>query len=187
VTPIIETERLTLREWTPEDAPALFALASDAEVMRYVDDGRPWVDPARARESVGRIAERWRVNGYGRWAVVEKDGGRVVGSCGFGPLAETGEIDFGYILARDRWGRGYATEAARAALRCGFERLGFREVVGNAVPENTPSRRVLEKLGFVYRGPRTYNAEEGEFASYVLKRGDFDARGEADGHAPAEF
>ena len=175
---IIETERLVLRVWTAEDASALYTLASDPEVMRYVDDGKPWTDPARAREFVGRIAECWRVNGYGRWAVVERDGGRVVGSCGFGPLAETGEIDFGYIFARDCWGRGYATEAARAALREGFERLGLKEVVANTVPENTASRRVLEKLGFEHRGLKTYAGEDGgTLASYILRRADFDTRG----------
>lgn len=175
---IIETERLVLRVWTPHDADALFALASDAEVMRYVDDGKPWTDPAQAREFVGCSAECRRVNGYGRWAVIERDGGRVVGSCGFGPLVETGEIDFGYIFASDCWGRGYATEAARAALRCGFERLGLEEVVANTVPEHTASRRVLEKLGFEYRGSRTYAGEDGgTLASYILRRADFDTRG----------
>jgi ribosomal-protein-alanine N-acetyltransferase len=177
VTFIIETERLVLRMWAAEDADALFALVSDAEVMRYVDDGKPWTDPARAREFVGRFAECWRVNGYGRWAVIERDGGRVVGSCGFGPLAETCEIDFGYIFASDCWGRGYATEAARAALGYGFECLGLKEVIANTVPENTASRRVLEKLGFEYGGLRTYAGEDGgTLASYILRRADFDTR-----------
>lgn len=144
---IIETERLVLRVWTAVDASALFALASDAEVMRYVDDGKPWTDPARAREVVCRFAECWRGNGYGRWAVIERDGGRAVGSCGFGPLVETGEVDFGYIFASDCWGRGYATESARAALRCGFERLGLEEVVANTVPENTPRAACSKSSG----------------------------------------
>lgn len=171
---IIETERLVLREWTAGDAGAIFVLASDAEVMRYVGDGRPWGGVERAREWLGWMADCYRQHGYGRWAVVEKDCARVVGSCGFWPLAETGEIDFGYLLARDCWGRGYATEAGRAALRHGFGLLEFDEVVANILPENVASRRVLEKLGFEYRGMKTYAGEDGgELASYILRRADF--------------
>ncbi|HEV7890221.1 MAG TPA: GNAT family N-acetyltransferase [Pyrinomonadaceae bacterium] len=174
---ILETERLTLREWAADDADALFAMASDAEVMRYVGDGKPWVDIARAREWLGWMRDCYRQHGYGRWCVVEKDGRRVVGSCGFWPMAETNEVDFGYLLARDRWGRGYASEVGRAVLRHGFVRLGFAEVVARVEPSNTASRRVLEKLGFVCRGPKSYSGyDPGEFASYVLKRADFDAR-----------
>lgn len=174
---IIETERLALREWTPADAEPFFAWTSDAEVMRYIGDGKPWTDVARAREWLGRAVACYREQGFGRWAVVEKKGGRVIGSCGFGVLAETGEVDFGYVFARDHWGRGYATEAARAALGHGFRSLGFKEVVANAVPENAASRRVLEKLGFEYRGLKAYAGEDGGvFASYILKRADDDAR-----------
>src|SRR5690242_19709821 len=104
---IAETERLALREWTPTDAAALFALAGDAEVMRYVGDGRPWEGVGRAREWLAWMAASYLERGYGRWAVVERLSGRVVGSCGFWPLASTGEVDFGYLLARDCWGRGY--------------------------------------------------------------------------------
>jgi ribosomal-protein-alanine N-acetyltransferase len=177
VTFIVEAERLALREWTAEDAGALFAVASDPEVMRYVGDGRPWAGVGRAREWLGWMAECYRRNGYGRWAVVEREGGRLVGSCGFWPLAETGEVDFGYLLARDCWGRGYATEAGRAALAYGFGRLGFGEVVARVLPENAASGRVLEKLGFEPRGLKTYGGEDpGEFASYVLRREDYEAR-----------
>ena len=173
---IIETERLALREWAASDAASLFALASDAEVMRYVGDGRPWADVTRAHEWLGWMADCYRQHGFGRWCVVEKDCGRVVGSCGFWPLAETRETDFGYLLARDRWGRGYASEAGRAALSHGFGRLGFAEVVARVEPANAASCRVLEKLGFEYRGLKVYDGfDPGEFASYVLKRTDFEA------------
>jgi ribosomal-protein-alanine N-acetyltransferase len=174
---ILETERLALREWAAGDADALFAIASDPEVMRYVGDGKPWADIARAREWLGWMRDCYRQHGYGRWCVLEKDGGRVVGSCGFWPMAETNEVDFGYLLARDRWGRGYASEVGRAVLRHGFDRLGFAEVVARVEPSNAASRRVLEKLGFACRGPKSYGGyDPGEFASYVLKKIDHDAR-----------
>ena len=126
---ILETDRLALREWRPEDAEALFVLMGDAEVMRYVDIGRPWEGVERVREWIGRLNESYRTRGFSRWAVVEKASGEAVGSCGFALLPWSGEIDFGYMFRRDRWGKGYASEITPAVLRHGFERYGFREVV----------------------------------------------------------
>lgn len=166
---ILETERLVLREWEPEDAEALFAVVGDAEVMRFVDEGKPWADIARVRDWISRLQVSYRTRGYSRWAVVEKEGGRAVGSCGFAPLPWSGEIDFGYMFARDCWGRGYATEIGRDALRYGFERLGFREVVASVAPEHAPSRRVLEKLGFKYRGFEIQPGDEDESAIYLMR------------------
>ena len=164
---ILETERLLLREWTQDDAGALFAMVSDPEVMRYVDDGKPWADVGRVREWIEKLNVSYRTRGFSRWAVVEKDGGRAVGSCGFGLLPWSGEIDYGYLLARDRWGKGYATEIGRAALAHGFGRYGFEKVVASIAPENDASRRVLEKLGFVYRGNEVMPGEPEESEIYV--------------------
>jgi RimJ/RimL family protein N-acetyltransferase len=167
VTHILETERLALREWKPDDADALFELMGDAEVMRYVDVGKPWEDVARVREWITRLNESYRARGYSRWAVVEREGGLAVGSCGFALLPWSGEIDFGYMFRRDRWGRGYASEITPAVLRHGFERYGFKEVVASIAPENGASRRVLLKLGFAYRGNEVMQGEDEESEIYV--------------------
>jgi RimJ/RimL family protein N-acetyltransferase len=164
---IIETERLVLREWEAGDAEALFAFTSDAETMLYIGDCRPWDSIARAHAWLSRVRSSYAERGYGPWAVVERATGRVVGSCGFSFLPNLGELDFGYVFARDTWGRGYATEAARAALRYGFERYGFAEVTANTVEEHHASRRVLEKIGFEYRGPRTYPDDDEPSSFYV--------------------
>lgn len=167
VNTILETERLVLREWEPEDAGALYALVSDPAVMRFIEDGQTW-PLERAREWIGRLQVSYRTRGWSRWAVAERDGGRVVGSCGFAPLA-SGEIDFGYLLAPDVWGRGYATEIGRAALRHGFERLGFSEVVASVAPEHNASRRVLEKLGFRLRGMEVCEGDaEGDYSAVYV-------------------
>ena len=163
---ILETERLALREWTPDDAEALFEILGDAEVMRYVEDGRPW-EFGRVREWIGWVQKSYRTRGWSRWAVVEKDGGLAVGSCGFVPLPWSGEIDFGYLFRRDRWGRGYASEVTPAVLRYGFERYGFKEVVASIAPEHEVSRRVLEKLGFVYSRTEVMPGDEDESDIYV--------------------
>ena len=164
---ILETERLALREWGPEDVEALFVMLGDAEVMRYVDVGRPWEGVERVREWVGWVQKSYRTRGFSRWAVVEKAGGLAVGSCGFALLPWSGEIDFGYMFRRDRWGKGYASEITPAVLRHGFERYGFKEVVASIAPENNASRRVLEKIGFVYRGNEVMQGEEEESEIYV--------------------
>ncbi|HVF44732.1 MAG TPA: GNAT family N-acetyltransferase [Pyrinomonadaceae bacterium] len=170
---ILETERLALRAWGRDDAEALFELTRDADTMRYVGNGKPWADLGRAHEWLGWMGDSQRERGYSRWAVVEKDGGRVVGLCGF--FGVLGKVDFGYLLARDCWGRGYATELGRAALRHGFERLNFEEVVARTAPENHASRRVLEKLGFEFRGLVYHEFDRQDVASYRLSRTDFNA------------
>jgi len=164
---ILETDRLILREWAPEDAEALFAIVSDPDVMRFIENGQPWADIERVREWIGRLQVSYSTRGYSRWAVVEKESGRAIGNCGFAPLPWSGEIDFGYLLARDVWGRGYATEIGRAALRHGFERFGFAEVTASVAPEHTPSRRVLEKLGFVYKRMEVQPGDDDDSAIYV--------------------
>lgn len=181
MTYILETERLALREWRPEDADALYVLMSDPEVMRYVDVGRPWESVARVSEWIEKLVMSYRTRGFSRWAVVEREGGLVVGSCGFVPLPWSGEIDVGYMFRRDRWGRGYAGEITAAALRYGFERYGFREVVASIAPENAASRRVLEKLGFAYRGNEILPGEDVESEIYVLRNPSAEAAGRARG------
>ncbi len=170
MTTILETERLVLRQWRAEDAEPLFAFAGDAETMRFIGSGQPWPDIETAHRWLGRVTAAYRERGYGIWAVIEKANGRLIGSCGFSLLPDSGEIDFGYVYARDTWGRGLATEAARAVLRYAFEQLGFAEVTANTAPEHHASRRVLEKVGFVYQGLRRYPGDDEDSAFYVARR-----------------
>jgi ribosomal-protein-alanine N-acetyltransferase len=167
---ILETERLVLREWRPEDADVLFAMCGDAETMRYIGDCRPWAGIERAHLWLARVMASYQEHGYGPWAVVERASGEVIGSCGFSYLVALAEVDFGYVFSRARWGEGFATEAARAALRYGFERFGFERVSANTVQEHKVSRRVLEKIGFEYQGLRHYEGDEEDSAFYVARK-----------------
>jgi len=169
---VLETERLVVREWEPEDAGAAFAVCGDAEVMRYIGDGRPWADMRQSHEWIGRGREAYAARGWGRWAVVEKAGGEVVGSCGFGLPSDASEVEFGYVFGRAHWGKGYATEAARACLRYGFERLGFDEVIASVDPLNLPSAKVLEKVGFELRGLRRFGDEAEDSLYYLATKPD---------------
>lgn len=170
MTTALETERLKLRPWAAEDADALFGICRDADVMRHIGDGRPWTGVERARLWLSRQLAARDAHGFGKWAVVEKESGRLVGSCGFDPPSESmPEVEFGYLFARECWGRGYATEAGRASMRFAFGELKLKRVVARVVPEHTPSRRVLEKLGFEFEGLRVFEGTEEPDAFYVAR------------------
>ena len=140
----LTTERLHLRPFTAADREAIHAVYSDPEVMRYVGHGahRTPAETAAALRVYGEVLER---RGFSFLAVTERDGGALVGDAGLHPLGD--DIELGYTLARGAWGRGYATELGRALLAYAFDVLGAARVVAQVEPENTASRRVLEKLG----------------------------------------
>lgn len=151
--PILTTERLTLRPFAPDDLDALAAIYTDPTVMRYIFGG------VRTRQqtatTIAAISDEWHDRGYGRWAVTETATGRLLGMCGFVERAE-----LGYILGRFAWGRGIATEAARACLDFGFERLGYDTIGAGALKENSASLRILEKLG-MHRVPNAHYDDNG--------------------------
>jgi RimJ/RimL family protein N-acetyltransferase len=154
---LIETGRLRIRDWTPEDAPAALATLSLLEVVKWLGDGPPQLcadlDEARAK------IERWRGRDdppLGHWAIEVADGGplhgRVIGSVLLVPLPNgDGEVEIGWHLHPDAWGRGYASEAARAVLRHGFDG-GLDEI--NAVTHltNGPSQAVCRRIGMAHHG-----------------------------------
>lgn len=151
-TPTLPTARLRLRPFAASDADDLFALQSDAQVLRYWD-APPWTDRARADRFIatcGQLAE----DGTGARVVLERaSDGAFLGWChltGWNP--DHRSAGTGYCLARDAWGQGYATEAARAVLTWAFETLDLNRVQAETDTRNLASARVLEKLGFVREG-----------------------------------
>ncbi|MGA2741684.1 MAG: GNAT family N-acetyltransferase [Bryobacteraceae bacterium] len=137
---------MSLCPWEVDDWLQFRAIAADPDVMRYIGDGKPW--PAeRARQFVERQITLFDERAFCLWKLLFKDGG-FIGFCGLQPLPETcEEIEIGWWLARSWWGRGLATEAARAALRDGFERAGLARIVAIAQPANAASIGVMRKLG----------------------------------------
>jgi ribosomal-protein-alanine N-acetyltransferase len=145
----IETRRLRLRLFTPNDLDALCALTSDHEVMRFIGEGV--VQPReQIEQNLTNIIAAFRRRGYGRWAIEEKMSGRLAGYCGFGFSVESVGPELVYLLGREFWGRGYVHEAGRACLRYGFEELGLDAVKAVTLPDNWRSRRVMERLGMRY-------------------------------------
>ncbi|MCB0792850.1 MAG: GNAT family N-acetyltransferase [Flavobacteriales bacterium] len=144
---IVSTARLWMREVLPQDAPVMFAMNNDPEVMRFTGD-RPFPSLAAA-ETFIRAYPDYQLNGFGRWAVILKGEEVPIGWCGLKRHTD-GMIDLGYRLVRPHWGNGYATEASHACLDWGFQRVDIHEVLGRTARENRASVRVLEKIGMRY-------------------------------------
>jgi len=134
-----------------DDLDRVAELLGDPDVMRYMPGDEPWPRDKAEKELRGIIAE-WGERGYGRWAVVDDADGAMIGWCGLGYLKELDETEVAYILDRDYWNRGYATEGSMASLRYGFGEAGLERIVALAFPENAASRRVMEKLGMSFEG-----------------------------------
>lgn len=145
MTIVAETERLILREFSPSEAAALYALNADPEVIRYTGD-RAFVDVAEARQLLATY-DAYRERGYGRWSIYRKDSGEYIGFCGLAYRPETDEVDLGFRFYRRCWGSGYATEAGQRSLELGFGRYGLTKIVGRAIDGNSASQHVLTKLG----------------------------------------
>lgn len=141
------TQRLILRELTPDDAQFAFELNNDPEVVRYTGDGA-FESVEEARAFLENYSD-YKRNGFGRWGVVLKSTGALIGWCGLKRDSETGEVDLGYRFFRSCWNQGFATEAGKACLEIAPE-LGINEVVARANKANPASWRVMEKLGFSY-------------------------------------
>ena len=141
----LETERLVLRMWRESDAGPYAEMCADPSVMRYVG-GNPLTGP-EAWRNLAMVIGHWHLRGYGFWAVEEKAGGEMVGRVGcWNPEGWPG-LEVGWTLRRRFWGRGYATEAARASMNYAFDTLGQTRVISLIAPENVNSIRVAERLG----------------------------------------
>jgi len=147
---IIETERLILRRFTPDDAEAYLPLVGDPEVNRYT--GQSLVQTVeQARQILLDYPIRdYEVIGYGRMACIEKSSGRLIGFSGMKYLADLQETDIGYRFVRDAWGKGYATESAAVLMRQCIDEFSLRRVIGLAYRQNTGSTKVLQKLGLAF-------------------------------------
>jgi ribosomal-protein-alanine N-acetyltransferase len=164
----IETERLLLRLFRPDDLDDLATLFADPDVVRYVGDGKP-VDREEADRALKSIIKHWQTHGFGRWAVIDKNTHEFVGFGGLRSLFGTPEVV--YHLAKAHWGKGYATELARAALRFGFEDRGFERIVAITKPPNKASIHVMEKLGMRFEmNTRYYDTD---VVQYEIRHEDF--------------
>ena len=158
-TPILETERLTLRELVPADIDFLASMMADPQVSHHYD--RRFSRQA-ADEWLHRQIERYHNDGHGLWLATEKATGKPVGQVGLVLQTIEGQkrAEVGWLLDRAHWGKGYATEAAAAVRDAAFTRWNYSEVISLVRPANTPSQRVAERIG-MKPGPKVwYNGLE---------------------------
>jgi ribosomal-protein-alanine N-acetyltransferase len=148
----LETPRLLLRPFRPDDAAEIHRVYSDPEVMRYVATG-PMADLSATQRLLHDYDVHQHRHGFSFWAVVERESGALLGDAGL-YRTPTGEVELGYTLGTAWWGRGYATEAGGAWIEAAFGALGVDAVVALAEPANTRSLHVLEKLGMQQDGER---------------------------------
>lgn len=143
---VLETQRLLLRRLKMDDVDDLLDIFSDPEAMRYY----PATKNRREAENWVRAAlDSYRKNGFGLWAAILKGSNEFAGQCGLVAQHVDGEeeVEIGYLFLRRFWGRGLATEAARACRDYGFEELGYARLISLIAPANRASRRVAGKIG----------------------------------------
>ncbi len=167
---MIETQRLLIRNFTLADLDALALMRADEEVSKYLGTA--------ARHTREKVEERLRFYiscyekyGFGVSGVTQKSDGRLIGWSGLQPLEDSGEIEVGYAFDKPYWRQGFATEVASVWLRYGFEQAGLQRIVAVAVPENTGSRRVMEKLGMKFE--KRAEHYETECVFYAISRDEF--------------
>jgi ribosomal-protein-alanine N-acetyltransferase len=153
---VVQTPRLTVRTFERSDVDAMQALYGDAETMRYIGSGDGVRTRAQTEAGVERMIAHQDEHGYSIWAVADRASGEVIGNCGIVLMEWIGpEVEIAYMVRRDRWGEGIASEAARACLDHGLGPLGLGLVVGLAYPQNVASHRVMEKAGMTGTGDVT--------------------------------
>src|SRR5918996_734575 len=154
--PVLETERLRLRGWRFEDIDPLAEIYAHPEVRRFL----PFVDREGTEWQVAFFVAHWTLEGFGLWAVEDRITGRFLGRIGLTRQVDFHEdraqVEVGWTLAPDVWGRGLATEGARAALAHGFDELGLDRIISLTVPDNARSRRVMERCGLTHRGDTSF-------------------------------
>ena len=152
----LDTDRLKLRMWRESDLDDYAALSADPQVMQYLGPGKVF-SRADAWRSIAFFMGHWQMRGYGHWAVESKETGRMIGRIGFlNPEGWPG-FEIGWTLARQAWGKGYASEGARAALQYAFTTLDRSHVISLIHPDNVRSMRVAERLGERLEGTARVN------------------------------
>jgi RimJ/RimL family protein N-acetyltransferase len=151
IVPQLDTERLVMRGFREDDLDELAAISADPEVTKWVGD-----DNGLSREDTWRRMAywvgHWELRGFGQWALIERETGRLVGRAGLlRPEAWPG-LEVGWLVAREHWGRGFAPEAGRGAIEWAREELGADHVISLIEDANERSARVAEKLGMTVEG-----------------------------------
>ena len=166
---VLETARLLLRELEISDAETMFELNSDLDVIRYTGDG-----PFESVKSAAQFLENYtdyKKNGFGRWACIEKNSNEFIGWCGLKKHKDE-VVDIGYRFFKKDWGKGFATESAKASLAYGFNNLNLPEIIGRSDASNIASIKVLQKLNMQFWKEETIDGIKNALI-FRIKKEDF--------------
>lgn len=150
---ILETERLYLRVFEESDVNAMSEIHTDEAAMKYIGRGGV-LNIEQTKKGIEAFIRYQTEKGYSIWAVIEKESGSLIGHCGLNMLNDKSDIEIAYLLAKEYWGKGYATEIAKATLEYGFTKLNLKRIVALAFPENLPSHNVIKKIGMKPEGEK---------------------------------
>ena len=166
---IIETERLILRHLRAEDAEDLYRIYSDPQTMKFMGQFSGTVVEARGNIQ-NHIEKYYDHFGFGLWATVLKENNALIGRCGllYQDIEGTKDAELAYLLDSRFWGKGLATEAARAIIRIGLGRFNFTRIIAVINPRNTASIRVAEKVGMNYEREIAQFKDFGSVSLYAL-------------------
>ena len=181
---------MRLRPWGEHDTAAYGRLLRDDELMRYLGSGLRYrlkrraaavvaaFSDLEARRAIRKLILHWERHGFGEWAAEEKASGRLVGKIGLHHhgdwSAEDVKVEVGWLLARDSWGKGYATEGALASLEDAFERVRLDRVLSIARVENRRSIRVMERIGLSSVGRTRWRRSD--VCWYAINRAEWQRR-----------
>ena len=174
----IETSRLLLREIIFEDIDRIFLLDSNPEVMKYIGL-KPVAKIEEAEETIRKIRKQYQENGIARWAVIEKSSNLLIGWSGLKFLTEPlngfkNVYELGYRFLPEVWGKGYATESAKAVLEYGFDQLNLNIIYACADIKNINSSKILKnKLGFSEMGTFIDDLDGATCFWYELEKNNF--------------
>jgi len=173
--PLIETERLLLREIELSDKEELFELHADPEVQMYT--GEPVVTSMEEIEKAIRSRiKNYKKYGFGRLATLIKETDQFIGWAGLAYLPEFDEVDLGYRFKKEFWGKGYATEASKAIVAHGFNELDLHSIIAIAFPENKASIKVMEKVGMKYLKHAPYEEGAQDAMWYQIEKTTYNKR-----------
>jgi len=178
--PVLETERLILRPFTPEDAPVVQRLAGDDAIYSTtLNIPHPYED-GLAEQWIGTHTGEFEKGRSATFAVVRRGDGLLIGAVGLTIRREHDRAEIGYWIGRPYWNNGYCSEAARAVLRYGFRTLGLNRIHANHLKRNPASGRVMQKIGIRYEGcRREHIVKDGrteDLEEYGLLRREFETR-----------
>lgn len=162
---ILETDRLTLREFEEKDIPQAHGFYSNHQVMQYIGSGRPFTE-VQTEIFIQKMMLRYRRDGFSFWGVVERSKNKLIGHCGLMTHKASGKVELGYLIDAPYAKKGYGYESAQGVLNHGFNKLNLPEIVAFTKKSNIASQKLMEKLKMQFW--RAYEKSGIEYVSYSM-------------------